>query len=152
MHKFCPFISPPNKVKTPHSAYLFTALLTIAIFLASGSPRLATPDLGFTFSKDKLAHFLVFGLLATSLLRTPQLASRRWKGALIAVLLTSAYGAGDEFHQSMTPERSVEFADWIADTAGAVVAVVVYLKWDLYRKVLEWKPIRRPKPTTQNAD
>ncbi|MGJ8649120.1 MAG: VanZ family protein [Opitutaceae bacterium] len=126
--------------------FLFPALLTIAIFLASGTARLATPDLGFTFSKDKLAHFLVFGLLATSFLRTPQLVNRGWKGALIAALLTSAYGASDEFHQSMTPERSVEFADWIADTIGAAVAVVVYLKWDLYKKILEWKPIRRTKP------
>lgn len=152
MRKFFTFIDPGNKVKTLGSTHLFTILLLIAIFLASGTPRLATPDLGFTFSKDKLAHFLVFGLLATSLLRTPQVVSRGWRGALIAILLTSAYGAGDEFHQSMTPGRSVEFADWIADTTGAAVAAIVYLKWDLYRKILEWKPIRRPKVQIPKTD
>lgn len=139
-------------MKPPLKAFLFPALLTIAIFLASGTARLATPDLGFTFSKDKLAHFLVFGLLATSFLRTPQLINRGWKGALIAALLTSAYGASDEFHQSMTPGRCVEIADWIADTAGAIVAVLVYLKWEFYRKVLEWKPIRRPKSRSEETN
>ncbi|MDP4694611.1 MAG: VanZ family protein [Opitutales bacterium] len=130
---------------------LFPALLTIAIFLASGTSNLATPDVDFPLSKDKIAHFLVFGLLATSILRTPQLINRGWKGALIAILLTSAYGASDELHQALTPERSVELADWIADTAGAIVAVWVYQNWALYRNLLEWKPIQRCKRPVEQA-
>ncbi len=112
----------------------------LAIFAASSTSRLATPDLGFTFNKDKLIHFLVFGLVATSILRTVKLRQIGWKGALIAATLTSLYGICDEFRQSLTPGRSVEFADWIADTAGAIVAVIAYTQWRAYRNFLEWKP------------
>lgn len=124
-------------------SYLWPVLLASAIFAASGSSQLATPDLGFKFSKDKIGHFLVFGLLATSLLRTPALKAGRWPQLLAAVLITSGFGAFDEFRQSFTPGRSVEFADWLADTLGAVVAVSVYAKWVRYRKLLEWRKHRQ---------
>lgn len=120
-------------------AYFWPILLVLAIFAASSTPRLATPDLGFQFSKDKLAHFLVFGLIATAILRTPKLRSRRCRDLCVAVLITSIYGCCDEFRQSLTPGRSVEFADWIADTLGAIVAVGVYARWHAYRRFLEWR-------------
>jgi VanZ family protein len=132
---------PPTHIK---HAYLWPVLLVLAIFLASGSQHLATPDLGFQFSKDKIAHFLVFGLVATSILRTPKFNDLSLRSMLIAALITSAYGACDEFRQSLTPARSVEFADWLADTFGAFVAVTVYAKWHWYRRLLEWRrPIKR---------
>lgn len=121
-------------------AYYWPVLLALAIFAASGTPRLATPDLGFHFSKDKLAHFLVFGLLATSILRTPKLRACQLHQLILAAVLASGYGAFDEFRQSLTPGRTVELADWIADTAGAIVAVIVYKQWQLYRSLLEWAP------------
>lgn len=119
--------------------YLWPLALAFGIFLASGTQRLATPDLGFQFSKDKLAHFLVFGLLATATLRTPRFNALRWRDLLAAALIASAYGACDEFRQSLTPGRSVELADWFADTLGAAVAVFVYAKWHGYRRLLEWR-------------
>ena len=137
-------------MKPLNSNYLYPLLLALAICAASGTSRLATPDLGFTFSKDKLAHFLVFGLLATALLRTPGLKRRGLAGAVVAALLTSAYGAFDEFRQSMTPERSVEFADWVADTVGAIVAVATYSQWKAYREFLEWRRKKRPTERTVN--
>ena len=118
--------------------YLWPILLALAIFAASGAQRLATPDLGFQFSKDKLAHFLVFGLVATAILRTPKLKNLSARSLIIAALITSAYGGFDEFRQSLTPGRSVELADWLADTLGAIVAVLVYAKWHGYRRLLEW--------------
>ncbi|MGB0344361.1 MAG: hypothetical protein ACPGGJ_03110, partial [Coraliomargarita sp.] len=59
-------------------------LLAAAIIAASSASRLATPDLGLNFSPDKIAHFLVFGLLATLLLRNPEFLHARWKGTLAA--------------------------------------------------------------------
>jgi len=122
--------------------YLWPVLLALAIFAASSAQGLASPDLGFEFRKDKLAHFLVFGLVATAILRTPKLRNLSWRSLSIAVLITSAYGACDEFRQSFTPGRSVEFADWVADTLGAIVAVTVYARWHGYRRWLE-SPIPR---------
>lgn len=127
-------------------ASIWPFAIVVAIFAASCQSQLATPDLGFTFSIDKLAHFLVFGLLATSILRIPRFFTNGWRGALAAAVLVSIYGICDEYRQSLTPGRSVEFADWVYDTAGAIVASIVYLKWTLYRQILEWSPIRRKKP------
>ena len=57
-------------------------------------------------------------------------------------MLVSVYGFGDELLQGFTPDRSMEFADWVADTLGAAVAVVAYLRWNWYRRALE-TPLRR---------
>ena len=131
-------------------AYYWPLLLVLAVFAASSTQRLATPDLGFQFSKDKLAHFLVFGLVATAILRTPKLNKLRRRDQFIAILITSLYGCCDEFRQSLTPGRSVEFADWIADTLGAIVAVCVYVHWHKYRNFLEWRiPTRTTSKTEQ---
>jgi VanZ family protein len=48
---------------------------------------------------------------------------RKWIYKIIlAIGITSLYGASDEFHQFFTPNRSVEIFDWLADTAGAATA------------------------------
>jgi len=125
-------------------ASIWPFAIVAAIFAASSQSRLATPELGFDFSIDKLAHFSVFGLLATSILRIPRFYQKGWRGALAAAALVSLYGIADEFRQSFTPGRSVELADWICDTAGALLAVTLYLKWPRYRGILEGRP-RRPK-------
>lgn len=106
--------------------------------MASGTKKLATPDLGFDFSYDKIVHLLVFGLLATAVLRIPRLFNKGWRGICITVALISLYGALDEYHQSFTAGRYVELDDWIADTLGAILACILYFKWHWYRRKLEW--------------
>lgn len=102
------------------------------ILLASGRGQVAGPDI---INFDKLVHFVVFGLIATLALRA--LSGSPFRRAWLAVVLVSLFGASDEFRQSFTPGRSMSFADWIADTAGAIAAVSVYTLWPLYRRVLE---------------
>ncbi len=104
------------------------------IVLASGRSQIAAPP-GVP-GVDKLGHFLVFGLLASVVVRSP---GRRRAWPLCAVVLVSFFGISDEFHQSFTPGRSVEFADWLADTLGAALAVALYANWGAYRRVLEWR-------------
>ena len=62
---------------------------------------------------------------------------RGLRDGLIAVLFVSLFGITDELHQGSTPGRSVEVADWVADTLGAITAVWFYLKWTWYQKVME---------------
>jgi VanZ family protein len=81
---------------------------------------------------DKVVHFSVYGLLGTLMVRA--LGVRRWGRA---ILIVSLFGASDELHQHFTPGRSMEFADWVADTLGAMVAVMIYTKWTWYRSQLE---------------
>ena len=76
---------------------------------------------------DKLLHFAGYSLLALLFCR-----ALRGEGftiattPLIAVLLTSLYGASDEWHQSFTPLRSSDVQDWLADTTGGVVGAVTF--------------------------
>jgi VanZ family protein len=72
---------------------------------------------------DKTSHLVGYGVLASMLYVTLWIArpgdwSTTWKVPLILF----AYGALDEATQPMF-RRSGEFADWVADCAGALIAV-----------------------------
>ena len=92
------------------------------IFAASSFPTRGLPPL--IPHADKVAHFIIYGILALLLYRA--FRTERRVGALAAVLLSvliaSAYGALDEFHQSFVPSRSTDVFDWMADTLGALFA------------------------------
>ena len=131
---------------TEKHAWIWPVLLTATIFTLSGTSNIAVPSVETAFiPKDKLAHFLVFGLLATAILRVPYLRERGWRGVIIAIILTSLYGAFDEWRQSFTPGRFVEFADWVANTLGAIVAATLYHLLHPYRQLLEFKVSRKSK-------
>lgn len=88
-----------------------------------------------------MTHFSIYGLLATLVVRLGRSRGSAW----FALFLVSAYGISDEWHQSFTPGRSVEFADWLADTFGAAVAILLYRNWTWYRTFLErplWRKLR----------
>jgi VanZ family protein len=125
-------------MNTKKRSLVWPVLLVVTIFTLSGASRIAVPEIGLQFSRDKVAHFLVFGLLATSLLRIPYFNNRGWRGAAAAAIITICFGGFDELRQSFTPGRSVEFADWLADSSGAIVAVVAYRYLSPYRRILEW--------------
>lgn len=108
--------------------------LAVIVVLASGQSQIAAPSM--IPDVDKLGHFGVFGLLASLVVRAP---GRRRAWPVCAVVLVSLFGISDEFHQSFTPGRSVEFDDWIADTLGAMLAVTLYVRWTAYRRLMEWR-------------
>ena len=45
-----------------------------------------------------------------------------WRPVVISMLVASAYGASDEWHQSFIPGRHAALLDWLADTLGAAIA------------------------------
>jgi VanZ family protein len=122
--------------------YGWAAAVALIIFAESSRGHLAVPTVA---GIDKVAHFAVFGLLGTALARIPKIAGMRPFGVFAAVILASLYGAADEWHQSFVPGRSVDFADWLADSSGALVAVLIYDRWTLYRRVLERTIGSRPR-------
>lgn len=138
------YSSPPSKwQKRRDVAWPF--LLAATITWCSGYPA-TLPEVDW-LSVDKIGHFAAYGALATALVRIAGV--RRWGvlGGWWALLLASAYGLGDEFRQSLTHGvRQYDLKDWLADTVGAIVATVCYLRWNWYRQVLEM-PLRRKKPT-----
>lgn len=120
--------------------WIYAGVLAALIVTASGRSQVAAPSI---VDFDKAAHFAVFGLLATLVVR-PLSRKRAW----CAVVIVSLFGASDELRQGLTPGRSMEFADWIADTSGAVVAVMVYTFWHWYRRLLE-RPLWKRKPKVE---
>ncbi len=127
----------------PSYRWLYPLGILVCIFFASGESEVAGP--GFV-GGDKLAHFFAFGAVATGAVR---LVDRR--RAVWVVLAVSLYGASDEWHQSFTAGRSVEVADWVADTLGAMTAVCAYVLWPMYRRILETPlRLRRRKPRIEN--
>lgn len=104
--------------------------LAATIFIASGRGDVTGPDI---IGIDKAAHFGLFGLLAMLVVRNGFPPRRAW----LAVVLVALFGLTDEWHQSFTPGRYVEIADWVADTLGAIVAVAVYVRWTRVRGWLE---------------
>ena len=114
-----------------------TACLALAIYLASSRAELAAPNLWSIPYHDKYIHFLVFGLLATNLIRIP-LFNHKHLNSTLAFALTSLYGFADEYRQSFTLGRSVELSDALADSLGALVATQIYVRWTAYQNLLEW--------------
>lgn len=101
------------------------------IFAASSRSHVRSP--GLTRIDDKIAHFAIYGLLATLVCRV----GGGWRGAVWSLLAVSAFGASDEWHQSFVPGRDSDVADWVADTLGAALAIGLYVEWPWYRNLLE---------------
>ena len=86
-------------------------------------------------ASDKLLHMAVFGLMAVFVAMALHRPRRpfTWKRALIAIVITSAYGAVDEAYQIGVPGRFGSSADALADAFGAILAVgwycVIAKKW-----------------------
>lgn len=135
----------PQQKTIPVRPWLWRSLWPVAmactIFSASSQSQIAGPA-GIPHL-DKIAHFGVFGLLATLVLRVFFDSRHLVRTTVVAIALASVYGMSDEFHQSFTPGREVDIADWIADTSGAALAVALYAFWAAYRRLLEFSIWRR---------
>lgn len=125
----------PSKWRT-----FYPGALMLSIYFASGQTTLASPKFDWLLTSDKVAHFCIFGLLATLVLRSPRMLKSGGYASLITILLISCLGGLDEWRQSFTPGRQVEWADWIADSMGAILACTLYQYWPFYRRLLEWQP------------
>lgn len=73
---------------------------------------------------DKILHFAIYALLAVLLGRSLSEVTTRWRGAVLAIVLSAAFGAVDEWHQQFIEGRFPDRADLLADTLGAVGGAV----------------------------
>ncbi len=106
--------------------WAFRCLLTIAyaatIFLVSSKDTSKVPLFPHV---DKVIHGIEFGILSTLIcwsISSGHIGAKSIYRIVLPITLASIYGATDEYHQSFTPHRSVEFLDWVADTTGATIA------------------------------
>lgn len=86
---------------------------------------------------DKFIHGMLYAGLGSVSLRA--LIDRRWshitaRRVVEAVLISMAYGAFDEFHQSFVAGRQSDVADVVADSVGAAAAAVALWVWGILRR------------------
>lgn len=101
------------------------------IFALSSLSHPPTPGPSFPF-KDKVGHWALYFTLAVLITRAGRQA-HNWslpRAVLFAILLTSVYGASDEFHQAFVPHRTCDAFDWMADTLGGVAGAAAYYAYE----------------------
>ena len=73
---------------------------------------------------DKALHLTEYAGLGLLLCRALRGEGLGWlQAAALAVAVSSAYGATDEWHQAYVPFRTADRVDWMADTTGGLVGV-----------------------------
>jgi VanZ family protein len=117
-------------------------LIMSTIFILSSIPSYSLPDFG---SQDllvkKFGHAAGYALLAGAI--HWGLGRNDLKGVLLAWLLTVAYAASDELHQSFVPGRRASLVDMGIDAAGAACALLLCLFFGL-RRLWRERPGRTP--------
>ena len=105
------------------------------IFYLSAQSQL--PQVGPQFeNKDKVEHFAAYTVGWFCVLLPLRYGHRLSlaKALILALLITSAYGASDEFHQRFVLNRTCDVADWAADTFGGFIAASAYWVYETRRR------------------
>ena len=107
--------------------WLPLCIYVAAVITVSSMPTLPSPDPRL-LKPDKLWHFLEYMILGFLVFRAFRSASKAWVGEhpyLATLLFVIIFGATDEIHQSFVPGRNASPFDWMADTAGGMLAMGV---------------------------
>ena len=99
----------------------------------------ATPDIGPRWPHvDKVAHVGVYAVLSILFCRAfntlPAWRGRMWRLIVTGVVLTSLYGALDEWHQSFVAVRTADGMDLLADVIGGLLGACLYVGVGRYRR------------------
>ena len=97
------------------------AVMALIWFLSAQPDLQSGLDTTLDLILRKLAHMAVFGALL--------LAWWRALGPAPAVVITLAYAALDEWHQTWVEGRVGAFSDFAIDAAGAGVAAALMVVW-----------------------
>jgi VanZ family protein len=83
----------------------------------------------------KTAHLSEYAVLSLLIFRAlaNMIRSGRFAGAAsITLLISSAFAASDEFHQSFVPSRTSSVRDVVIDITGAIFGMTIY--WSFVHK------------------
>ncbi len=125
-------------------------LVMAAIFFLSAIPG-GRVQLPLFPGADKIAHAVVYGLLALTVLFAFSLEwRRRWplRSLVLTVFFSLLYGISDELHQAFVPGRSPDFFDLAADGCGALLFSGLWF----WRRAAERKEPGRAFSSCQSLD
>jgi VanZ family protein len=120
--------------------WLVAVLWMAFIFILSALPggtvnEVSGGVLGFNHL-DKVAHGTVYAVLGWLWMRALWPTDRRTlpKALALAIIITVAYGATDEWHQYFVPGRDCNLSDWAADAIGGALGAALYYGHDTQRR------------------
>ncbi len=102
-------------------AWFLAGAWAVFQFTLTSLPGPALPSV--SMEVDKVAHFGLYGVLGALVARAGLMAGWRRRGWALALVALVVVAAADEWHQSLVPGRSMEFADWISDAAGTAAGL-----------------------------
>jgi len=106
-------------------SWLPPLLYMAVIFAVSAQPN-PLPEITARVS-DKVLHLVEYSGLAALLVRALTREGWGWRDAILAaIVMTSLYGASDEYHQAFVPNRNPAVSDWVADSLGALVGASIF--------------------------
>jgi VanZ family protein len=107
--------------------YWLPVLLYAGLIFYVSSISLPTPPIKVPFS-DKIVHVLEYAILGCLVYRacigTPKILFFK-NASSISILSSTLYGLSDEIHQFFVPGRCMDFFDFLADTIGACLAILL---------------------------
>ncbi len=122
------------------------ALWAAVLFLLSESSGLGLAGILLP-GVDKLAHGGLFLILGLSLAWGNQSTGTGVSG-LVLSLIGVGYGALDEWHQSFVPGRDSSVGDWVADSAGVMLGLVLFSRFSRRLHENGWSPNEGTTPTS----
>jgi uncharacterized membrane protein len=103
------------------------ALCMAGIWLLSSISLGSVPAMGLPLY-DKIVHSIAYGFLAFLIARAIVRITSPRAAAIAALVIVVAWGGLDEIHQAHVPGRSADALDFIADTIGALIGLIVHLR------------------------
>ena len=138
----------PSVDPLPSARFLLPAALAAAIWALSSQPS-PGPDLGgLQEAASYVAHFVLYAALWTALAW-----ALGWRRPVLALVVTVAYGAVDEVHQSFVEGRDASAVDLAVDALGAGLAGLVarHLRGSPRRRQHATAPAPPGSPTHQHS-
>ncbi|OGM59013.1 hypothetical protein A2955_03255 [Candidatus Woesebacteria bacterium RIFCSPLOWO2_01_FULL_37_19] len=102
----------------------------LVIFVFSSLPSIKASNIYWKeFFIKKSGHMVEYGIFTVLLYRAfLNYLKDEKKAGLYSTLMSSFYGASDEFHQLFTPGREPTVRDFLFDSLGSILAILIIWK------------------------
>jgi len=109
-------------------SWLPVALWMAVIFMLSSVPGEAMPKISLP-NFNSFAHFLEYCILGVLFIRAAMNSNIKLslpKLAVLSIFLIALFAISDEWHQYFVPGRMTDLVDFLFDSLGSMVGVLLY--------------------------
>lgn len=109
-------------------------IYTILIFVLSSFPLDSIPKVDI-LNFDKFVHvveYTIYGILLMLAFSTAESSKIAKNAFVISLLVGIAYGGSDEIHQLFVVGRKTSVFDFVADSFGVVVGIILFSKFNFF--------------------